>query len=40
MAFLVMAARDGGGTEGYIDRLATRGDQRGKGLGQELHRTR
>lgn len=36
MAFLVMAARDGGGTEGFIDRLATRGDQRGKGLGQAL----
>lgn len=36
MAFLVMAARDGGGTEGYIDRLATRKDQRGKGLGQVL----
>lgn len=36
MAFLVLAARDGGGTEGFIDRLATRGDQRGKGLGQAL----
>lgn len=36
MAFLVMAARDEGGTEGFIDRLATRADQRGRGLGQAL----
>ena len=36
MAFLVMATREDGSTEGYIDRLATRKDQRGKGLGQVL----
>lgn len=36
MAFLVMAAQEDGRTQAYIDRLATRGDQRGKGLGQAL----
>jgi GNAT superfamily N-acetyltransferase len=36
MAFLVMAPREDGAVEGYIDRLATRADQRGRGLGQVL----
>lgn len=36
MAFLVMAAQEDGQTQAYIDRLATRADQRGKGLGQAL----
>lgn len=36
MAFLVMAAQEDGSTQAYVDRLATAGDQRGKGLGQAL----
>jgi GNAT superfamily N-acetyltransferase len=36
MAFLVITPREDGGVDGYIDRLATRKDQRGRGLGQVL----
>lgn len=36
MAFLVMFPREEGGTEAYVDRLATRRDQRGRGLAQAL----
>lgn len=36
MAFLVMAAQEDGTVQAYIDRLATAGDQRGRGLGQAL----
>lgn len=36
MAFLVMAAQEDGSTQVYIDRLATAGDLRGRGLGQAL----
>ena len=36
MAFLVMAAQEDGSTQAYIARLATRKDQRGRGLGQVL----
>ncbi|GAB2635201.1 GNAT family N-acetyltransferase [Nocardioides ginkgobilobae] len=36
MAFLIMAGQEDGTTQAYIDRLATAGDQRGKGLGQAL----
>ena len=36
MAFLVMFPREDGQLEAYVDRLATRGDQRGRGLAQAL----